>query len=62
MLLCEERAPVLKVSLLWMSVYFAVCVIYVLPASILTAIFVVNLICFQCFDAVGWAAGRAYGM
>ena len=28
----------------------------------LTAIIIVLVLCFQCFDAVGWVAGRASGL
>jgi len=32
------------------------------PAVIIIIIIIIVIICLQCFDAVGWAAGRASGL
>ena len=37
-------------------------VIYVIIICIYNAIYVPSVLCLQCFDAVGWAAGRASGL
>ena len=35
---------------------------YVLPALVCLSVCLFVCLCLQCFDAVGWAAGRASGL
>ena len=49
--------------MLWVNAGSATFSAYVVPSVASVSVFAFSaLICLQCFDAVGWAAGRASGL